>query len=162
MLTFKSKSGRTSVEISEAEYARLIAEFSRRTRGGSETPEAAARGWLLTDASRRADWQRRLSEFQEPTAEQIDTEARRIAFECYTYEALTEPGGCHYNVSQVLMRASGGHRMSDGMQADFVAAQASASHMLRALGVTPEHVSAARSQLCLDRDYCAIRLGASV
>lgn len=162
MLTFTSKSGRTSVKISEAEYAKLVAQFSRRTRGGSETPEAAARGWLLTDASRRADWQQRIAEFQEPTAGQIDTEARRIAFECYTYEALTEPGGCHYNVSQVLMRANGGHRMSEGMQADFVAAQASASRMLRERGVTPEHISAARSQLCIDRDYCAIRLGVSV
>lgn len=162
MLTFTSKSGRHSVEISEEEFAKLVAEYSRRTHGASETPEAAARGWLLTDAARRADWQQRIAEFQEPTAEQIDAEARRIAFECYTYEALTEPGGCHYNVSQVVMRANGGHRMSDGMQADFLAAQAAASRMLREHGVTPEHISAARSALCLDRDYCAIRLGVSV
>lgn len=162
MLTFTSKSGRTNVEISEVEFATLVSEFSRRTIGGSETPEQAARGWLLTDAARRADWQQRIAEFQEPTAEQIETEARRIAFECYTYDALTEPAGCHYSVSNLLMRANGGHRMSEGMQADYVAAQATASRALRERGVTDADRAAARSQLCSDRDYCAHRLGVSV
>lgn len=162
MLTFTSKSGRNNVEISEGEFAKLVSEFSHRTIGGSETPEQAARGWLLTDAARRADWRQRIAAFQEPTAEQIETEARRIAFECYTYDALTEPAGCHYNVGNLLMRANGGHRMSESMQADYAAAQASASRALCDRGVTDTDRVAARSSLCIDRDYCAHRLGVSI
>lgn len=159
MPKFTSRTGSTSVEISEEKFAELVAEFSRRTRGGSESPEQAARGWLLTDAARRADWKNRVDEFTEPTPEEIETEARAIAFSRLTIEVLSESGGCHYNVSDVLRRAMGGHRMSDGMQADYLAAQGKASRLLREYGITDADRESARQQLCADRDYCNHRLG---
>ena len=159
MQTFTSRTGSTSVTVSDDEFAKLVAEFSRRTRGASETPEHAARGWLLTDAARRAEWKNRIDSFREPTAEEIEAEAKSIAWERLTYEALTESGGCHYNVGDVLRRINGGHRMSDGMRADYVAACSRAARMLREYGVTDADRAAARDQLRADVDYCQRRLG---
>lgn len=128
-------------------------------RGDRETPEQAARGWLLTCKARRADRERRVAEFVEPTSAEIDAAATELALENLTYEALTEPGGCRYRVSEVIMRSRGGHRMSEGMAADLDAAKAVARRSLRERGLTEADRDAAYKELCADRDHCLRMLG---
>lgn len=157
MLTITSKSGSTIVQIPDEEFEKLVTEFQSRTRGGSETPEQAASGWLLTQAAQRQEWQCRIDEFVEPSEEQINTMAQCIARDRYLVEYLFEH--CHYNVGETLMRATGGHRMGEGMARDYSTAQAWAGLQVRENGFTAEDRNSAYWQLTDDRDYCKCRLG---
>lgn len=58
------------------------------------------------------------------------------------------------------MRAHGGHRMSEGMVADYSAAQIKARLHIREHGITEEDRRAAYKDLCRDRDHCLHMLGA--
>jgi len=64
------------------------------------------------------------SELQIPDPPIMDQQVRDIAMQNLTYQFLAEH--CHYDLSQVIARLNGGHRLSAGMQADVDAARARA------------------------------------
>lgn len=79
---------------------------------------------------------------QEPIIDdKIMTQAIEIAFADYLHDH------CHYNVSETLMRYDGGHRMSEGMQADVSAARSYANTHWR------DYSTNAKTGLKTMRDY---------
>lgn len=90
-----------------------------------------------------------------PTEDEITARA----LQNLTIDALTEC--CRYNISTVIMRWLGGHRMSSGMEADLVAAQSRARMELRdnPKKYMDEACAAFKRERDLDKRYRAWRAG---
>lgn len=96
------------------------AEYAAQLQG-RQTKEQALRGLVLSHAmsilGNRSELQKLESE--EFTEEAIKKAALNLLFVGY----LQEPGHCSYNLSELLTRVNGGHRLSPGMESTVDAAR---------------------------------------
>jgi hypothetical protein len=90
---------------------------------GTQTHEQILRGLILSDAMSILGNASELEILEALGGANAirDMDIENTALDMLTYEYLAEH--CRYNLSETLMRMAGGHRMSEGMEADVYSAK---------------------------------------
>lgn len=122
MQTFGNNRIRVTVSDGTVNGYRDRAEYISRIQG-SQAPDQILRGLILSDAMLILGNASELKILEAlGGADAIrDMDVENTALEILIYEHLAEHG--RYNLPETLMRMRGGHRMSEGMEADVYSAK---------------------------------------